>query len=444
MRKPTADERLTMTVDARLDETHDPDARSWVDTANGHAMFPVQNLPLGCFSLSGERQLRAGIAIGDQVLDLCRIEGLFEGATKHAVEVARGGRLNALLAMGAEPRRALRRAVFELLTNASWERAVIGALVPATECEMHLPATIGDYTDFYAGIHHAENIGRQFRPDNPLLPNYKHVPIGYHGRSSSIVVSGTPVVRPSAQVKGPDDAMPSYRPTRRLDYELELGVWIGGANPLGEPIAIDCAGDYVAGLCLLNDWSARDVQVWEYQPLGPFLAKNFTTSISPWIVTTEALAPYRIPQAPRPAEDPQPLPYLLDPLDQARGSYAITMDVHLLTSSMREKGIAPHRLSSGPMSVMYWTVAQLIAHHTCNGCNLQPGDLLGTGTLSGTHPSTFGSLMELSQGGKAPIQLPNGEQRTFLEDGDEVIFTAFADAPGRARIGFGECRGRVS
>ena len=298
-------------------------------------------------------------------------------------------------------------------------------------------------TDFYTGIHHAENIGRLMRPDNPLLPNYKHVPIGYHGRSSSIRLSGRDVPRPNGQTKAPDQDAPLFGPTRRLDYELEMGIWIGAGNELGHAIPIGEAQQHIAGLAILNDWSARDVQIWEYQPLGPFLAKSFMSSISPWIVTTDALEPYRVAQPPRADGDPTPLPYLMDPGDQTRGAYDVRMEVHLLTSAMRASGAPPYRLSRGSMLAMYWTAAQLVAHHTSNGCNLCPGDLVGTGTLSGSSEDSFGSLIELTYGGKQPLLLPGGEIRTFLEDGDELIMIAYAQAPGRARIGFGECRARV-
>jgi fumarylacetoacetase len=425
-----------------LDGTHDPNARTWLAEANGHPEFPVQNLPLGVFSTANS-QRRGGVAIGEHVIDVARLSPVLTGDARRAAEAMSQPTLNALLALGAEPRRALRRALFELLTRDAQADTVREALVPLRECKLHLPADIGDYTDFYAGIHHALNVGRQFRPDAPLLPNYKYVPIGYHGRSSSIEVSGARVVRPCGQIKGPNDAAPEYRPTQRLDYELEMGVWIGGRNERGAPVPIDAAGDYVAGLCLLNDWSARDVQAWEYQPLGPFLAKNFLTTISPWIVTVEALEPYRIAQPPRPEGDPAPLPYLFSAADQARGAFDITLEVHLRTPAMREAGMPAHRLTSGNMQFMYWTVAQLVAHHTCNGCNLRPGDLLGTGTISGPEPSSFGSLLELSQGGRAPLQLPTGEQRTFLQDGDELSLSAYAQAPQRARIGFGPCSGIV-
>jgi fumarylacetoacetase len=307
----------------------------------------------------------------------------------------------------------------------------------------HLPAAIGDYTDFYVGIHHATNVGKVFRPDNPLLPNYKHVPIGYHGRASSIRPSGVPVVRPNGQRKAADADAPVFGPSQRLDYELEMGVWIGRGNALGTPIPISEAADHIAGLCLLNYWSARDIQAWEYQPLGPFLAKNFQSTISPWVVTGGALAPFRTAQPPRPEDDPKPLPYLWDEGDQAHGALAIELEVFLSTAQMRDAGMAPHRLSRGPAASMYWTIAQIVAHHSSNGCNLNPGDLLGTGTISAPTPDGYGSLLELSGGGKTPIALPTGETRTFLSDGDEITMRACAKAEGYVSIGFGDCTATI-
>jgi fumarylacetoacetase len=426
-----------------IDHTHDPAAPCWVAGADGHADFPVQNLPLGVFSPQGEARPRGGMAIGDWILDLGAAAPLLSGEARTAAEAAAAPELNALLRLGRPAHRALRRAVFALLTDPAQERAVAPLLHPADQCHMHLPARIGDYTDFYTGIHHAENIGRLMRPDNPLLPNYKHVPIGYHGRSSSIRLSGRDVLRPQGQTRAPDQDAPLFGPTRRLDYELEMGIWIGAGNELGHPVPIGEARQHIAGLSILNDWSARDFQIWEYQPLGPFLAKSFMSSISPWIVTADALDPYRTAQPPRAEGDPRPLPYLMDPGDQASGAYDVRMEVHLLTPAMRASGAAGHRLSRGSMLAMYWTAAQLVTHHTSNGCNLCPGDLLGTGTLSGAAEDSFGSLIELTYGGKQPLALPSGESRTFLEDGDEVIMTAYALALGRARIGFGECRARI-
>ena len=418
-----------------VDETHDPALTSWVPGADGHADFPVQNLPYGIFSIDN-RPARPAVAIGDKLLDLAAITWLLP------VEVT-GGTLNALFALAPERRVALRRKLSSLLSDDSHRPAIAPHLYDQSAVTMHLPAAIGDYTDFYAGIHHANNVGRQFRPDNPLLPNYKYVPIGYHGRASSIRPSGVPVVRPRGQRKPPDADAPVFGPTARLDYELELGVWVGRGNHLGDPIPIAEAADHIAGFCLLNDWSAREFQAWEYQPLGPFLAKNFHSTVSAWVVTAEALAPFRIAQPPRPEGDPTPLAYLWDEADQARGALAIDLEAGLLTAKMRDAGLPPHRLSRGPASTMYWTVAQLVTHHASNGCNLNPGDLLGTGTLSAPSEDGFGSLLELSRGGTQPVLLPNGEERSFLADGDEVILSATARAEGYVPIGFGECRAMV-
>ncbi|TWB46021.1 fumarylacetoacetate hydrolase [Nitrospirillum pindoramense] len=429
-----------------IDETHNPALTSWVASANGHADFPIQNLPLGVFSTLNEAP-RGGVAIGDQILDLARAgrSGLLTGAALDAAIAASGPTLNPLLALGAKPRRALRRRLSQLLAGGSDERGVVESLLyPATDCTLHLPARIGGYTDFYAGIHHALNVGRQFRPDNPLLPNYKHVPIGYHGRASSVRVTGTEVRRPNGQRKAPDADAPTFGPSQRLDLELELGIWIGPGNELGSPIGIGEADSHIAGLCLLNDWSARDLQAWEYQPLGPFLAKNFLTTVSPWIVTAEALAPFRTRQPARAADDPRPLPYLWDEADQEHGAYGIELSVQIRTPRMREAGLPPHRLGTGPATNLYWTAAQLVAHHTCNGCDLNPGDLLGTGTISTPDDSGVGSLLELTRGGKAPITLPTGETRTFLADGDELILAGRAVAEGYVAIGFGDCRGQVT
>ncbi|KQX17759.1 MULTISPECIES: fumarylacetoacetase [unclassified Sphingomonas] len=418
-----------------IDATHDPALTSWVPGADGHADFPIQNLPYGIFSI-GDGEKRPAVAIGDKLLDLSAVSGLLP------VEL-RGATLNALFALPAERRLALRRKLSELLSEDNHRPALTPYLHDRSAVTMHLPAAIGDYTDFYVGIHHANNIGRQFRPDNPLLPNYKYVPIGYHGRASSIRPSGVPLVRPKGQRKPPEADVPVVAPSARLDYELELGVWIGRGNALGETIPIGEAADHIAGFCLLNDWSARDFQAWEYQPLGPFLAKNFQSTISPWVVTAEALAPFRIAQPERPEGDPKPLPYLWDADDQGRGALGIELGVHLLTAKMREAGLPPHRLSKGPASNMYWTVAQIVTHHASNGCNLQPGDLLGTGTISAPSEDGFGSLMELSRGGTQPVKLPNGEERSFLQDGDEVLLSATARADGYVPIGFGECRAVV-
>ena len=430
-----------------IDATHDPKRRSWVASAEGHAEFPIQNLPLGVFSPAGDAR-RIGVAIGDQILDLVAVAdaGLLKGeAAKDAVYAST---LNGLLALGAGPRTALRRRLSDLLDADGTERAKLEPLAkaafhPAAERELHLPAAIGDYTDFYAGIHHAMNIGRQFRPDNPLLPNYKYVPIGYHGRASSVRASGAEVRRPSGQRKAPDAPAPDFGPCRRLDYEVELGLWVGPGSDLGAGVPIGEALDHIAGITLLNDWSARDLQAWEYQPLGPFLSKSFVTTVSPWLVTLEALAPFRRPQPARPEGDPAPLPYLFDAGDQAAGAFDIEVEVALLSAEARRQGKPADVLSRVQALDLYWTPAQMLAHHASNGCNLNPGDLLGTGTISAPSPGGVGSMMELTVSGREPVRLSTGETRTFLEDGDEVIMTAHCRAPGAAAIGFGECRGRI-
>ncbi|MCO7611188.1 fumarylacetoacetase [Pseudomonas chlororaphis] len=423
--------------------------RSWVESANGHPDFPLQNLPLGVFSTQGSAP-RSGVAIGEQIFDLeaALDAGLFEGQAKAAVQAARGGQLNAFFQLGRPARVALRERLLELLGEGCSLRGKIEALgaklLPlAADCQMHLPAKINDYTDFYVGIEHAQNVGKLFRPDNPLLPNYKYVPIGYHGRASTIRVSGADVRRPKGQTLPAGQTEPTFGPCARLDYELELGIWIGQGNEMGEPIAIGDAAEHIAGFCLLNDWSARDIQAWEYQPLGPFLSKSFITSISPWVVTAEALEPFRQAQAPRPEGDPQPLPYLLDKRDQAAGGFDIELEVLLITQAMREQGLPAHRLTLSNTQYMYWTVAQMVAHHSVNGCQLQAGDLFGSGTLSGPQSGQFGSLLEITEGGKKPIELASGEVRKFLEDGDEIILRGRCRRDGFASIGFGECRGTV-
>ena len=427
-----------------VDETHDRNRRSWVESANGHLDFPIQNLPLGVFAPPGGGP-RGGIAIGNDVLDLAALaaSGLLEGEALRGAAAGSGAALNPLLALGVDPRRALRRAASALLCDPARRDRVAPMLHRAGEVTLHLPATIGDYTDFYVGIHHATNVGKLFRPDSPLLPNYRHVPIGYHGRASSIAVSGHPVRRPFGQTRAPGAPSPHFGPTQRLDYELEIGVWIGPGNALGEPIAIGNAGGAIAGISLLNDWSARDVQAWEYQPLGPFLAKNFLTTVSPWIVTAEALAPFRIAQPPRDPGDPPPLPYLWDDADQEMGALAATLEVGLRTPRMRAGSAAPFRLAQVSASNMYWTIAQLVAHHSSGGCNLRAGDLFGTGTISAADSAQCGSLLETTRGGQAPVELPGGERRCFLEDGDEIILSGRLEAPGYVSIGFGECRGTV-
>ncbi|MGC2203745.1 MAG: fumarylacetoacetase [Stellaceae bacterium] len=432
------------------DETHDPRRESWVASARGHSEFPIQNLPLGIFSPAAGGAPRGGVAIGDKIFDLrAALEaGLFAGEAAQAAEAAAGPALNPLMALGKASRLALRRRVSELLSVANPDRTKLEGLASrlldnAAECTMHLPAAIGSFTDFFAGIHHARNGGMRRDPNNPLNPNYKYVPVAYHSRASSVRPSGVPIRRPSGQRKAVNEDAPNFGPSQKLDYELELAVWIGPGSELGEPIPIAEAGDHVFGLGLVNDWSARDVQGWESQPLGPFLAKNFGTTVAPWIVTAEALAPFRVAQPPRPASDPKPLPYLWDDSDQQAGAFDIRLEAFLLTEDMRAKGLPPHRMSVSNTTDLYWTVAQLVAHHTCGGCNLMPGDLFGTGTISGPTQEGYGSLMELSADGQRKISLSSGETRTFLEKGDEVIFRAHCQKQGVVSIGFGECRARI-
>ncbi len=438
-----------MTAPARPDATHDPALASWVESANRpDTDFPIQNLPLGVFRRGEGDGPRIGIAIGEEILDLAACAEL--GYLDELPDVARACTapvLNDLMALPAAARGELRRSVSALLRRGSAaesdRRLRARGLVPQATVTMVLPAAVGDYTDFYASIFHATNVGSMFRPDHPLLPNYKWVPIGYHGRASSIVVSGVPVRRPRGQIKAPDAPAPEYLPTRQLDYELELAAWVAGSNPLGEPVPIERAEERIFGVSLLNDWSARDIQSWEYQPLGPFLAKNFATSIAPWVVTWEALAPFRVPAAPRPEGDPPPLAYLDGATNRSHGGLAVTLEVRLSTARMRERGIPPCRLSRAEFGEMYWTLAQLVAHHASNGCNLRPGDLLASGTVSGPEADQRGCLLELTWRGAHPLRLPSGEERRFLEDGDEVIMTGWCERPGLRRIGLGECRGRV-
>lgn len=430
-----------------MNETHDPSARSWVESANAPGTdFPIQNLPLGVFD-RGKALTCIGVAIGDQILDLSSAaeNNCIPSIDEITEEALMDEPLNLLMALGRERWSALRRSVFNLLLDGSEARPDIEKfLVKQSDVHMLLPAIIGDYTDFYASVFHATNVGSMFRPDNPLLPNYKHVPIGYHGRASSIVPSGTPIHRPSGQLKPPDSDKPLFGPSKRLDYELEVGVFIGGGNELGHAIPLQEAEGHAFGLCLVNDWSARDMQAWEYQPLGPFLAKSFATTISPWIVTMEALAPFRTAAFKRADGDPAPLPYLSDEQNQQSGGFDIMLEVLITSKKMREQKIAPHRISRGNFRDMYWTIAQFIAHHTSNGCNLQPGDLLASGTVSGPEKESRGCLLEMTWGGKEPIDLPIGEKRTFLEDGDEIIMRGYCEREGFGRIGFGECRGVIS
>ena len=432
-----------------IDDTHDPARASWVRSANGHQLFPIQNLPLGVFSPEGG-SARGGIAIGEKIFDISAAleEGLFSGAALDAAQAGSGRTLNPLLEAGPAARRALRRAVSDLLDAKGAEAAKHQGmesrlLRDSARCTLHLPARVGDFTDFFAGIHHAHTAGTIGRPDNPLMPNYKYVPVAYHSRASSVAVSGGTVRRPNGQRKPPEQDAPDFGPCRDLDYELELGVWVGPGNDLGSPIPIAEASRHIAGFCLLNDWSARDIQSWESQPLGPFLAKSLSTFVSPWIITTDALAPFRMAQPPRPDGDPAPLPHLNDAADQANGCFDIDFQVLILTPKLRAAGAAPHLLSRSNASMLYWTVAQMIAHHASNGCDLNPGDLLGTGTISGPTRDAFGSLIELSSGGREPIALPGGETRAFLEDGDALTLSGYASARGFRTIGFGACVGVI-
>lgn len=433
-----------------LNETHDPRLQSWVSAANdGRSDFPIQNLPLTVLRRRGSTATaRAATAVGDQALDLGHpaVAAALQLDARTAAALARS-ELNDFMALGAPAWSALRLALSRALRSgtpqqAAMQSALEPALIPLSEVEYSLPARIGDYTDFYTSIHHATNIGRLFRPDSPLMPNYKWVPIGYHGRSSSIRLSGQEFPRPCGQTLPAGASAPVFGPCQRLDIELELGIYIGTGNAQGEPIRLDDAESHVFGICLLNDWSARDIQAWEYQPLGPFLSKNFASTISPWIVTLEALAPYRAVLQ-RPADDPQPLPYLHSESNRNSGALDIQLEVWIETAAMRQAGTPAHCLARTSYRHAYWTVAQLVAHHTVNGCNLQPGDLFGSGTLSGPTLDQAGALIELTQGGKNPIALPNGESRTFLQDGDTVTLRAHCEGGGAARIGFGECRGTV-
>lgn len=433
-----------------LDATHAPALRSWVPSANQiESDFPIQNLPFGRFRPSGNEPWRIGVAIGDQILDLklARDKADWTPEISRLLEPLARGDLNTFMALGPVARRLLRTALSQALSEGCVQQTTLSAcILPQSRAEMTVPCSVGDYTDFYTSIHHATTVGKLFRPDNPLLPNYKWVPIGYHGRASSIQVSGQVFKRPKGQIKdaGPDaKEAPYLAPCKRLDYELELGLFIGQGNAQGEPVDISQAEDHMFGLCLLNDWSARDLQAWEYQPLGPFLSKSFASTISPWVVTMDALAPYRTAFE-RPATDPQPLSYLSSSANSAQGAIDMTLEVWLQTAAMRAAGEPAVRLSQTKYSqAAYWTLAQLVTHHTVNGCNLQAGDMLGSGTLSGPAASEAGSLLELSLGGKQTIKLPNGEQRSFLEDGDTVTLRGYCEKAGTPRIGLGQVSGTV-
>ena len=434
-----------------MNETHDPARTSWVASAQGNTDFPIQNLPFGVFRRAGGQEPAAvGVAIGDQILDVGAALQLtsWTGIARRAAEACRSTSLNPLMGLGREASSALRREISALLAADSpvlrkEPRLGERILVPMSEAELLRPAEVGDYSDFYASIHHATNVGSMFRPDNPLLPNYKWVPIGYHGRASSIVVSGAPVRRPRGQIKDPNAEAPVFAPTRALDYEMEVGCFVGPGNARGEPISIGQAEGHLFGMCLVNDWSARDIQTWEYQPLGPFLAKSFATTISPWVVTFEALEPYRVPVSDRPPGDPAPLPYLDSRSNRLHGGVDVTVEVLLSSARMREARLPPHRLSRARTADLYWTPAQMLAHHTSNGCHLRPGDLFASGTISGPAKDSRGCLLELTWRGAEPVALPTGETRKFLEDGDEVILRGYCERAGAVRIGFGECRAIV-
>jgi len=433
-----------------LDETHDSEVRSWVESANvAGSDFPIQNLPFGVFRGRDARtEARVCVAIGDRILDVAgmRTEGLFAGeSVSLAANACASDSLNSMMTLGAGPRRALRRRLHAILRQnaaAPDRQAAVRHLVAQSDVDLLLPAVVGDYTDFYASIFHATNVGKLFRPDNPLLPNYKYIPIGYHGRASSLVPTGTPVRRPCGQTRE-GDAAPKFGPTKALDYELELGFFVSAGNALGQTIPIGEAAEHIFGVCLVNDWSARDIQAWEYQPLGPFLAKSFATSLSPWVVTMEALAPFRTAAFRRAEGDPAPLPYLFDQSDQEHGGLDLWLEVSLLSVRMRESGLAPVVLGRSNFRDMYWTMAQMLTHHASNGCNLRAGDLLASGTVSGADKTARGCLLELTSRGKDPVSLPTGEKRKFLEDGDEIILRGFCERDGFRRIGLGSCRGTI-
>ena len=431
-----------------LNHTHDPAARSWLDSANGHADFPLQNLPFAVFRRKDSAQaFRGGVAIGDQVLDLGALSATptLQGAALHACKCCAQDALNDFMALGPAAWQALRHALFALLeagASSARQQTVRICLVPQAEAEYSLPSRIGDYTDFYTSIHHARNVGRIARPDDPLTANFQWIPMAYHGRASSVVVSGTPFHRPMGQSMAPGAKAPVYGPCARLDYELELGIFIGPGNTQGTTIPLAQTGPHIFGMCLLNDWSARDIQFWEMAPLGPFLGKNFCTSISPWVLSMEALAAFRLPFT-RPAGEPQPLPYLDGEENRAQGVLDIRLEVFIETAQGRAQGHKGTRVSHTSFRHQYWTVAQMVAQHTMGGCNLQSGDLLGTGTISGPTAQEAGAIIEQTKGGREPITLEGGEQRAFLHDGDAVILRGWCESPSAARIGFGECRGTV-
>lgn len=436
----------------KLNETHDAGLISWVDSANApDSDFPIQNLPFGVFTDPETGRDRVGIAIGDMILDVtsARSVGVIGGAADDAAGACDAETLNALMALGGRHWSALRVAVSRALRADTDEGKAAqdhadDILVAQADVQMRLPARIGDYTDFYSSIYHATNVGMMLRPDNPLMPNYKHIPIAYHGRASSVVASGETCIRPVGQTKAPDADAPSFGPSMAFDYETEIGFYVGPGNPLGQPVSIDEAEDHIFGLCILNDWSARDIQAWEYQPLGPFLSKSFASHLSPWVVTLEALAPFRCAAFDRPEGDPSPLPYLSAAANEAEGGFDVQIEVSMTSERMRADGTAPATLAVTNMRHLYWTIFQMLTHHTSNGCNLRPGDLMGTGTISGPDEDSLGSLLEITKRGANPVELPTGEERKFLADGDELVMRAWCEADGARRIGFGECRAVIA
>ena len=434
-----------------MNETHDPSLTSWIESANApDTDFPIQNLPFGVFSRKGDAERRVGVAIGDQIIDIGESlsANLWTGKARDVARWCDRPNLNELMQAPRDSLSEFRARLSELLSGTPGDTSVInplppGALVPMAEADLFLPAQIGDYTDFYASIYHATNVGKLFRPDNPLFPNYKHVPIGYHGRASSIVISGTDVTRPKGQTVSSPTDNPTFGPTQMLDYEAEVGFFVGRGNELGTSVGIDEAEEHIFGICLVNDWSARDIQSWEYQPLGPFLSKSFATTVSPWVLTWEALEPYRAPGFFRPSSDPSPLPYLSSERDRNEGGLDLNIEVYIRSMLMREGRLRPFRLSAASLADMYWTPAQMLTHHTSNGCNLKPGDLFASGTVSGPDRGSQGCLLELTRRGAEPIILPTGEERKFLHDGDEIIMRAYFQRDGAARIGLGECAGLI-
>ena len=433
----------------KLDETHDAKRKSWATSANGHGDFPIQNLPLGMFSVRGDAA-RGGVAIGDAVFDLkaaCDAK-LFSGDAEKAARAASASTLNDLMTLGTGPRAALRTQVSALLAEGTAEAARAKPLAAtllhkAADCTLLLPAKIGAFTDFFAGITHAENGGKRRGSNPPLTPNYKYVPVAYHSRASTVRPAGVPVQRPNGQRVVDGDKLPTFGPCLKMDFELELGIWVGHGNPWGEPIPTGKAGEHIYGYCMLNDWSARDIQRWESQPLGPFLSKNFGTTISPWMITPEALAPFQIAQPPRPEGDPKPLPYLWDNTDQREGQFDLEIEVLIHTEGMRTRDMPPQRIAVSNTRHLYWTVAQMIAHHTCGGCSLEPGDIFGSGTISGPTPENYGSIAELSVDGTRDITLASGEIRRWVQDGDDIYLRAHGRREGYAVIGFGDCCARM-